>query len=887
MKHINSGLQVLGPISFLLLAGCMATATEQNQDEFRTRYVDDRFHGAVYVQLDKLAAAPFAPWLVFSPDAAPPVSLRRLQAAHVSELIVLVGPGADEPSESDTQLPLHWAAAARCRQAVTVPFLLQQWRDSTIAGRQTDFTEPQIVRHGDREFVRVPAGSFLPAPRIPGSLRFTDRHGQPVREGINVGRVNEERGYLEGGTECSAIFAFSQVDEADLIADHLSLELRVDEFRTYRLASEFSRAQLFLRNPDTLLRSEPVAFEVKSYANQEVRFPRTLTVIDAAGQQRPGDLLRDLVSQGKVEAVLKGSEPAVYLGVGPRDANLRVEAFEYLHVSGRDVVVAQSPETLDRLLASAEQPGPLAGRLARHAGDLTVVLDPRDPALRQWMRAIASQLGELLPGRFGGDDLVAITANLQADPVTADITLETSTPDRALLLRVRWNHAVRHLQSLVHAGIDEFLKGDDGLGGILSLIFQGVSLRFPHLDATDGLVRRQLQKMVDDSFATALAQSEDATVRVSFRPPEFWAELHRLARLALAWCAEERARSLTHSEQFELGAELYAQATNHLPDVPEIWFRRAHHLTYNMSVEFEGYESRYAWVRRGIEALLDGVERGTHPSDLLWMTGKFVGDKIGLADEREQYRRLFAEDRELQRRLAALVDLDQARSPLDGRVDNWRVAQLLFQRGLNVHRPEDATLRVPPILFHSGIAVTKAQIAAALDEAGKWDEAARAWKAAERVLHELGNQPFPAGEFTDVRLSEWSRRRAQRAPPDSRVKRVEWERSRTQYDYWLARCSLEQQSPVRTARKLAFEAGQQLEREAYDEALRLYRETLQAVRQLDQLPLIAESFRPVAVGYRRAAAVRNVPEDEELELILQSIEQAPPTQFWPLVEAPP
>ena len=103
------------------------------------------------------------------------------------------------------------------------------------------------------------------------------------------------------------------------------------------------------------------------------------------------------------------------------------------------------------------------------------------------------------------------------------------------------------------------------------------------------------------------------------------------------------------------------------PNFYSIWDFQAHNLSYNISVEFDDYHDRYAWVMKGIEFLRQGIAFNQREPRLLGRMGWFIGHKIGKADEKKQYRRLFKADDDFH-------DRDRPGRTLPER-DNWLVAR--------------------------------------------------------------------------------------------------------------------------------------------------------------------------------------------------------------------
>ena len=113
------------------------------------------------------------------------------------------------------------------------------------------------------------------------------------------------------------------------------------------------------------------------------------------------------------------------------------------------------------------------------------------------------------------------------------------------------------------------------------------------------------------------------------------------------------------------------------PNFITFWKFQAWNLTYNVSVEFDDYNDRYYYVRRGIQFLQEGEHYNVNNPQLLWDLGWFIGQKIGRADEYVQYRRLFKADDEFH---ADAPD----RTP-DER-DNWLVGKEWYLTAIDCRR---------------------------------------------------------------------------------------------------------------------------------------------------------------------------------------------------------
>jgi hypothetical protein len=165
------------------------------------------------------------------------------------------------------------------------------------------------------------------------------------------------------------------------------------------------------------------------------------------------------------------------------------------------------------------------------------------------------------------------------------------------------------------------------------------------------------------------------------------------------------------------------------PNFITFWKFQAWNLSYNVSVEFDDYKDRYYYVRRGIEFLTDGERYNSDNPVLLWDLGWFVGQKIGRADEHEQYRRLFKADDEFH----------PADRTLEER-DNWLVGKQWYLDAIDSVDVKGFSLgRKSPRDFYSSPAKSTMNYAEAIEKEGLFDKARRAWIRASEEWREFGN----------------------------------------------------------------------------------------------------------------------------------------------------
>lgn len=80
------------------------------------------------------------------------------------------------------------------------------------------------------------------------------------------------------------------------------------------------------------------------------------------------------------------------------------------------------------------------------------------------------------------------------------------------------------------------------------------------------------------------------------------------------------------------------------PHFKAVWEYQAWNLAYNVSAECDDVKDRFHWVKRGGKFLVRGTERNKKIPELQFGAGQFFGTKIGVADEREFYRKFFKSD---------------------------------------------------------------------------------------------------------------------------------------------------------------------------------------------------------------------------------------------------
>jgi hypothetical protein len=247
-------------------------------------------------------------------------------------------------------------------------------------------------------------------------------------------------------------------------------------------------------------------------------------------------------------------------------------------------------------------------------------------------------------------------------------------------------------------------------------------------------------------------------------------ETMKLASLGLRGVAATMLWSKANNYQIEHEWDRHRATVNNLtllqPHFPKVWEYQAHNLTYNVSKEFDDYRQRYEMVREGSEFLIQGVRQNRKATRLIWFTGWFYGSKIGMADEKRQFRRLFADDEIAHQRLqdqGIQVDSPEALGP-NGKPDNWLVGRLWLRYGYDlVDSGVEIKGQFPLNFFETG-PKGRLKHAEAIESEGVLDEGAvTAWQLAHKDWVEFGNRSMPTTARFTIKLDQLEEMKRERS----------------------------------------------------------------------------------------------------------------------------
>ncbi len=176
------------------------------------------------------------------------------------------------------------------------------------------------------------------------------------------------------------------------------------------------------------------------------------------------------------------------------------------------------------------------------------------------------------------------------------------------------------------------------------------------------------------------------------------------------------------------------------PNFIKVWEFQAHNLSYNVSAEFDDYEYRYHWVKKGILFLTEGIRYNSRDHRMTDNLGWFTGSKIATSDERRQFRRMFRLDNDFHQKLAGYIEPDLYDTPEYGH-DNWKMAYYWYDRSRNLVEKEQAKQYISDWRFYQLRPSQLRNQAMSLQKEFRTDEIIKEiWASAARGWSEFGRQ---------------------------------------------------------------------------------------------------------------------------------------------------
>ncbi len=217
----------------------------------------------------------------------------------------------------------------------------------------------------------------------------------------------------------------------------------------------------------------------------------------------------------------------------------------------------------------------------------------------------------------------------------------------------------------------------------------------------------------------------------------------RGAAIAILW---QRAEYYKREKYWDNLSATLNQIAILQPHFVKVWEFQAHNLSYNVSVEFDDYRQRYAWVKRGMNYLIEGSKYNKKRTEMPYELGWFYGNKFGVSDEKKQFRELFRNDENYHDQVYERSGMDltqRAAEGPDGRPDNWRVGGLWYNKAYDMVASGSKPAKSTMMFYRMGPSWDMKH-AEGIQEEGYLDEAARlAWERAEKSWSEFGQRQIP------------------------------------------------------------------------------------------------------------------------------------------------
>jgi len=196
------------------------------------------------------------------------------------------------------------------------------------------------------------------------------------------------------------------------------------------------------------------------------------------------------------------------------------------------------------------------------------------------------------------------------------------------------------------------------------------------------------------------------------------------------------------------------------PNYINVWRFQAWNVSYNIAVEFDDYRDRYFWIKEGIKYLQKGSRYNVEEHRLISDIGTDTGRKIGVADEKLEYRQLFHVDIDPE-----FPDHDDSqhgylKPRTQEQRDNWLVGKEYYEKAIDIwdNRNAEDKIRLAtmnPFLLYSEPAKAQINYADGLEQDGRFGDIAReAWSRALEMWNLFGLRDIASGRGMSIRLGD-------------------------------------------------------------------------------------------------------------------------------------
>ena len=190
------------------------------------------------------------------------------------------------------------------------------------------------------------------------------------------------------------------------------------------------------------------------------------------------------------------------------------------------------------------------------------------------------------------------------------------------------------------------------------------------------------------------------------------------------------------------------------PNFVKVWEYQAHNLAYNVSMEFDDYEYRYNWVKKGLAFLKKGIAYNKQDHRVPSKLGFFTGNKFGKSDEKLSFRRMFRKDDEFHREMSDYIDPESyVERNDDYGADSWKMAYQWYDYSRKMVEEQSCPQREPDMLFYMYRPAQIRNQALSLQDEFRTDEVIQEiWREAFEEWLEYGNEEITNTLGVTVRL---------------------------------------------------------------------------------------------------------------------------------------
>ena len=143
-------------------------------------------------------------------------------------------------------------------------------------------------------------------------------------------------------------------------------------------------------------------------------------------------------------------------------------------------------------------------------------------------------------------------------------------------------------------------------------------------------------KVIDPGGRLSQMRREDKLAQASISEIDPTSEAMKLASMGLRGVAVNvlwmQAMEHQKNEDYDKLAQTLQTLTKIQPNFIKVWEYQGHNLAFNVSMQFDDYEYRYEWVKKGLSFLKGGISYNIDDHRMTDNLGFYTGTKFGKSD---------------------------------------------------------------------------------------------------------------------------------------------------------------------------------------------------------------------------------------------------------------